>query len=99
MILGGSRFGSSVLFTNLPFVTRTLMTAAMGGLVLSAIISTLLLPKKPSRYGFLKSLTMVFQWLLLPLSIIFFGAIPGLHAQTRLMLGKYMGFFVTPKKR
>jgi cellulose synthase/poly-beta-1,6-N-acetylglucosamine synthase-like glycosyltransferase len=99
IILGGDRFSATVLSTNLPFVTRTLMTAAMGGLVLSAIISTLLLPKRPKKYGFSKSLIMFAQWLLLPLSIIIFGAIPGLHAQTKLMLGRYMGFFVTPKKR
>jgi hypothetical protein len=99
MILGGDRFNSMVLSTNLPAVTRSLMTFAMAGLVLSAIISTLMLPKRPAGYGILKSLTMILQWLILPFSIIMFGSIPGLEAQTRLMLGKYMGFWVTPKER
>lgn len=99
MFLGGDRFNSSVLSGNLPAVTRTLMTIAMLGLVLSAVISTLLLPKRPKNYGFGKSLSMVAQWLILPLTIIFFGAFPGLEAQSRLMFGKYMGFFVTPKAR
>lgn len=99
MILGGDRFNVTVLSSNLPVVSRTLMTVAMIGLVFSAIISSLLLPKRPPQYGFSKSLTMVLQWLILPVSIIFFGAIPGLEAQTRLMLGRYMGFSVTPKAR
>jgi len=99
LILGGERFHATVLSTNLPYVTRTLMTIAMFGLVLSAIISTLLLPKKPFKYGFGKRLIMLLQWLVLPFSIIIFGAIPGLEAQTRLMLGKYLGFWVTPKSR
>ena len=77
------------------------MTLAMLGLVLSAILSTLLLPKKPKKYGWYKYFIMLAQWLILPLSIVIFGAFPGLEAQTRLMLGgKWrLGFFVTPKER
>ena len=99
LILGGDKFNNLVLSVNLPMVTRTLMTFAMIGLVISAIISTLLLPNRPPKYGAFKSLGMVAQWLILPASIIIFGSIPGLEAQTRLMFGKYMGFRVTPKER
>jgi len=99
MLLGGDSFNSTVLSSNLPYVTRNLMTIAMGGMVLSAVISTMILPKRPVGFGFFKNVTMVLQWLILPLSIVIFGAIPGLEAQTRLMFGKYMGFFVTPKER
>ncbi|MCK4540215.1 glycosyltransferase family 2 protein [Candidatus Parcubacteria bacterium] len=99
MFLGGDRFNATVLSTNLPVVTRALMTLAMLGLVLSAILSTILLPKKPKKYGFFKYAIMFLQWLVLPFSIVIFGAIPGLDAQTRLMFGKYLGFFITPKSR
>lgn len=101
LFLGGEAFYATVLSGNLPFITRTLMTIAMAGLVLSAIISTLLLPKRPPKYGILKSLKMVVQWIFLPLVIIIFGAFPALEAQTRLALGgKWrLGFWVTPKER
>jgi cellulose synthase/poly-beta-1,6-N-acetylglucosamine synthase-like glycosyltransferase len=99
MVLGGDRFNASVLSVNLPVVSRTLMLLAMGGLVLSAILSTLLLPPKPAKYSLGKYLSMIAQWLILPFSIIAFGSIPGLDAQTRLLAGKYLGFWVTPKKR
>ncbi len=99
IILGGESFNTSVIAGNLPAVTRGLMTLAMVGLVFSAIISTLLLPSKPKKYHPLKKATMFFHWLILPISIILFGAIPALSSQTRLMLGKYLGFWVTPKAR
>lgn len=99
LLLGGDRFNATVLSANLPVVTRTLMTIAMFGLVLSAIVSTMLLPPKPRKYGIFKYIGMLGQWIILPISIIIFGAVPGLAAQTRLMLGKYLGFWVTPKKR
>ena len=99
MLLGGNAFNTTVLSGNLPVVSKTLMTIAMGGLVLSAIVSSLLLPKRPANYGIWKSLVMLLQWIILPISIIIFGSFPGLEAQTRLMLGKYMGFWVTPKTR
>ncbi|RMD59359.1 glycosyltransferase family 2 protein [Candidatus Parcubacteria bacterium] len=99
LLLGGERFNSTVLSGNLPFITRTLMTLAMSGLVLSAIVATVLLPANPRQNFVRRFIIMPLQWLILPLSIIVFGAIPSLEAQTRLMLGKYLGFWVTPKNR
>ena len=75
------------------------MTLAMIGLIGSAIYSTLLLPKRPKHFGFFKYLGMIVQWILVPFTILVFGAIPGLDSQTRLMFGKYMGFWVTPKHK
>jgi hypothetical protein len=97
LLLGGDRFSNTVLSGNLPSVTRTLMTIAMGGLLLSAVMSTILLPPKPKEYSFLKYIQVFFEWIVLPLSIIVFGSIPAMDSQTRLMLGKYMGFWHTPK--
>jgi len=99
LLIGGDRFNESVLSNNLPAITQSLMNLAMVGMLLSAVISTLILPPKPPKYGFGRRLIMFFQWLFLPISIVIFGAIPGLEAQTRLMFGKYMGFWITPKKR
>ncbi len=101
MLLGGDRFNATVLSANLPLVTRTLMTMAMLGLVLSAVLSTLLLPRRPKNYPSIKYLGMLAQWIVLPVSIIIFGSIPGLDSQIRLMLGgkRRLGFYVTPKVR
>ena len=99
MLLGGDRFNSTVLSGNLPAITSTLMNLAMIGMILSAIVSNLLLPKRPKKYSAWKNVAMVVEWLFVPVTIIIFGAIPCLDAQIRLALGKYMGFWVTPKER
>lgn len=97
IFLGGREFNVTVLSYNLPIVARTLLTVAMLGLVVSAIISISILPKRPEHKRPRLYVGMVLQWLLVPITMVVFSAIPGLDAQTRLMLGKYMGFWVTPK--
>jgi len=98
ILLGGDEFRATILAYNLPDVTRIIMTLAMAGLVISAIISLSFLPERPKGYSRLVYVSMALQWILIPITIVFLGSLPGLDAQTRLMLGKYMGFWVTPKK-
>lgn len=99
LFIGGTAFNLTVLSFNLPRLTRELMTLTMLGLVTSAILSVILLPPKPAEYGRWKWVMMIGQWILFPINFIFFGALPALDAQTRLMFGKYLGFWVTPKNR
>lgn len=99
MLIGGDRFNSTVLSGNLPFITQNLMNVAMVGMILSAVISALLLPPRPKNYGLGKNIVMVLEWVAVPVIIVIFGAVPCLEAQIRLLLGKYMGFWVTPKIR
>jgi len=99
LLLGGAKFNLTILSYNLPRLTQQIMGLATIGLFVSAIISTLLLPTRPTSQPGWRSFFMVFQWIVLPITIIIFGAIPALDAQTRLLLGKYMSFWVTPKAR
>jgi cellulose synthase/poly-beta-1,6-N-acetylglucosamine synthase-like glycosyltransferase len=101
LALGGKHFGHSILSYNLPHITRFIVTLSMVGVASSAILSVMLLPKKPGGLQITDYLIFVLQWSLMPLTLIIFGAFPGLEAQTRLMLGgKYkLGFWVTPKGR
>lgn len=99
LFLGGEEFNRTVLSYNLPRMTRLIMTLAMIGLAGSAFYALRLLPSRPRKYGSRKYIWMVLQWILIPFVMIVFGAIPALVSQTRLILGKYMGFWVTKKKR
>ena len=97
LALGGQAFNETLLSYNLPIITRDLMMLAMLGLILSVIVSMSFLPPKPKHRSRFIYLFMVVQWALVPLTINIFGSIPALDAQTRLMFGRYMGFWVTPK--
>lgn len=99
IFFGGRVFHETVLSYNLPIVVRNLLILAMFGLVISSIISLTLIPKRPPGKNRLLYVVMALQWILVPITMVVFSAIPGLDAQTRLMLGKYMGFWVTPKHR
>ncbi len=99
LLLGGDRFTATVLSANLPDITRWLMTLAMFGLVLSAILSTIIIPKKNDVQKFWQRGLILVEWICLPVVIVIFGAIPALEAQTRLIFGKYLGFWNTPKTR
>ncbi len=99
LLVAGENFQASLLSYNLPRLTSRIMTVAMAGMLFSAILSFLILPPRPKNFGRSKNLSMVFQWLLLPFTLIIFGALPALEAQTRLALQKYLGFWVTEKVR
>ena len=98
IFLGSREFHETVLSYELPIMVRNLLTVAMLGLVFSSIIALSLTPPRPEGHSRFKYIVMAFQWIMVPITMIVFSAIPGLDAQTRLMLGRYMGFWVTPKR-
>lgn len=89
----------SALFFNTPQVLELLMLLAMLGLLVSTIMSMLLLPPRPEQHSRHKYIFMVAQWVLVPVSLFFFSALPCIDAMTHLMFGKYLGFNVSAKKR
>jgi len=103
ILLGGKSFNFTVLSFNLPILTGRIMTISLVGMCISAILSSVLLPPLPKDMGWFKKLQkrsfIILQWIMLPVTLILFGSLPALDAQIRLMLGKYMGFWVTEKVR
>ncbi len=99
IILGGEKFNVTLLSYNLPRLTGVIMSIAMIGMIISAVLTLFLLPPRPSCYSRWKNVFMIIQWVFLPVTLIFFGAFPAIDAQIRLALGRYMGFWVTDKIR
>lgn len=99
LLIGGKEFNESVIAVNLPLMTRTLMTIATVFLIFSVYINLILLPPRPKKYGVMRSVMMYLQWFLVPITSVVFSSFPAVEAQTRLMFGRYLEFWVTPKAR
>ncbi|MDD2807740.1 MAG: glycosyltransferase family 2 protein [Patescibacteria group bacterium] len=91
---------ATALFQNAPHVLSWLMRLSMGGMIIIALLYTLMLPPRPKHLSAKYYLLMLAQWLMVPVTLILFGSMPATDAQTRLMLGgKFrLGFWVTEKK-
>jgi hypothetical protein len=94
------RFSYQTLAHELPMITSTILELASVGIIITILISLMSLPPRPARYRRAKSILMIAQWVLLPVTAIAFGSVAALQAQTRLMMGRYfVEFNVTEKAR
>ncbi len=96
-ILDWNNAPASLFAYNTPIAIHWLMILCSVGIMASAVVMHWLLPKRPRTVGVINSLSMLLQWLLLPINLIVFGSIPATEAQTRLMFGYYLGFHVSDK--
>lgn len=97
--VAGETVRQSALFFNTPHMLENLMRLAMLGLLVTAVMSLLILSPRREGPRVHHYAVMVLQWLLLPVSLICFSAVPCIDAMTRLMFGRYLGFNVSAKKR
>lgn len=101
VFLSVREYRDRLILHNLPYITRNIMILTMFGIVTSAVISHAMLRKTREDFHEKKRPSLFLHWILMPATIIFFGALPGIEAQTRLALsGRFrLGFWVTPKSR
>jgi hypothetical protein len=90
-------FSYQALAHNLPIITSRILTLASVSIAITIFISLLSLPPKPARYRGTRFIGMILQWVLLPVTSMGFSAFAAINAQTRLMFGKYLEFYVTEK--
>ena len=82
----------------LPIIASRIQTVALIGILSTLFLSLKLLPPKPARYKHHRTLFMVVQWVMLPVTTILFNAFAALNSQTRLIFGWNLNKFdVTDK--
>lgn len=98
-VFARNEFSDTTMYYIAPRIRLTMFMLASVGLVTCILISLMLLPPEKSRFSVLRKIKHAAEWLLIPVVVLFLSALPALDAQTRLMLGGYMEFWVTDKYR
>lgn len=91
-------FARTTLGLNLSRISSSILTICLVGILTILFIDILLNPKYKSKVRTLLHPFTYLQWLILPVTGLLFGSLPGLESQTRLMLGKYLEYRVMEKR-
>ena len=87
-----------VVAHQLPDMISSIQQVALIGLFITVFLSLKMLPPRPERYKRIRTVGMVAQWLLMPVSAIVYSAGAALYSQGRLFLGNYLTKFDVTNK-
>lgn len=82
----------------LPDVISVIQRVAMVGLFIMVFLSFKMLPPRPERYKKSRTVGMLFQWILMPVTAIAYSSTSALYSQGRLFLGRYLDKFDVTEK-
>lgn len=88
----------SVAAHQLPEVLGVVQRIAMIGIIITVFLAFKLLPTRPARYKRHRTVGMLLQWLLMPVTALIYSAASAYNSQTHLLLGKYLNVFDVTEK-
>lgn len=97
-LLINSQAAHDIAAHQLPDIISTIQRIAMLGLIITIFLSFKMLPPRPERYRRHRTIGMVLQWCLMPITAIVYSAASAFNAQTHLLLGKYLDKFDVTEK-
>lgn len=97
-LLVNSQAGRDIAAHQLPEVISNIQRIAMVGLFITIFLGLKMLPPRPERYKRHRSLAMIAQWALMPITSIVYSSLSAFNAQTHLLLGKYLDKFDVTEK-
>jgi hypothetical protein len=93
-----SESNRSIIAHELPLIASQLQQFALIGLFITVFLTFKMLPPRPARYKKHRSLMMLLQWVIMPITSIAYGSAAAFTSQTYLLLGKYLDKFDVTEK-
>lgn len=90
-------FAQTVAGRNLPRLSFAILSLCWIALLIIIFVDFSNRPKREGNFPLIKKLFTPIEFILMPIVGLFFSALPGIDAHTRLMLGKYIEYKVTEK--
>lgn len=88
----------SIAAHQLPEVISGVQRVAMIGILITVFLTFKMLPPRPARYKRHRTIGMLLQWLLMPVTSIVYSSASAFTSQTALLLGKYFDKFDVTEK-
>lgn len=88
----------SIIAHELPLIASQLQQIALIGLFITVFLTFKMLPPRPARYKAHRTIFMLLQWVIMPVTSICYGSAAAFYSQTRLLLGKYLDKFDVTEK-
>jgi hypothetical protein len=70
----------------------------MIGLFITVFLAFKMLPPRPARYKRHRTIFMLLQWVLMPITAVCYNAAAALYSQARLATGRYLDKFDVTEK-
>ena len=98
-LLVNSEAYRDVVAHQLPDAVSLIQRIALVGIIVMVFLAFKMLPPRPERYKRTRTVGMVLQWVLMPITAIGYLSFAALYSQGRLFFGKYLTKFdVTAKE-
>lgn len=98
LLINSEAARQSIIVHQLPDTIAIVQRVAMIGLLITVFLSFKVLPPRPERYKRHRSIFMLAQWILMPVTAVVYNAAAALSSQARLALGWYLDKFDVTEK-
>lgn len=82
----------------LPLIVSQVQRVGLAGLLVSLYVCLVTLPPRPARHKRHRSIFMLLQWVLLPVTSVVYGCAAAFNSQTRLIFKRYLSRFDVTEK-